>query len=95
MPKKKEIEKSSKKHKVKLYVYQFESEKIYIDTFEAENFEDFVIATGNFQELQEEEVQNLYTDLQDKFNKQVLIVDKSVDVAFYGLVEDDGEEKDD
>lgn len=73
---------------VKLKVYQFESEAIYIDTIEARDFGDFLIATlNNFDEI---DFESVIHHLKDNFpDKKILVIPQGMDIAFYGIREDD------
>lgn len=74
---------------VKLYIYQFENEKIYIDQQEAEDFGEFIIIRLDSQTIRDqvhiEELQNKFTETFP--GKKVLIVDQALDLAFYGFRE--------
>lgn len=72
---------------VKLKVYQFESELTYIDTIEAKDFGDFMIVTINFEE---QDFESILYHFKDTFpEKKILIIPQGMDVAFYGIKEDD------
>ena len=74
---------------VKLYLYRHEFNKTYIDKFEAVDFDDFIIATGNFRDMSEEEVEEIHKQLEATSNKTVLLIDDGVDIHFYGVKTDE------
>lgn len=77
---------------VKLYVYQIESEKTFVDTYEQNDFDDFIIVSGNFSEDDRESISEMHAGLKESTGKTVLIVDKSADLALYGVRELEEEE---
>ena len=73
---------------VKLQIYQIEGEKTYVDSFEAESFDDFIIIVGDFDHKDSDELQNIYESISEKTNKTVLMIDNKADIKFLGLKED-------
>jgi len=75
----------SKNNFVKLYIYQIESEKTYIEAIEAESFNDFIIArfNGNSESV---DFENMSMNLKEAFpDKKVLLVPHDLDLMFYGI----------
>lgn len=77
----------TKKNLVKLYVYQKEGEKTYVDSFERESFDDFILVTGDFNQSNQEEIEDIYNKIKTEFDKTVLMIDKQADISFYGIKE--------
>lgn len=79
------------KKPVKLYVYSFESEtRTSIGIEEAEEFEDFVLVSINSSTMNNKNIESLQDQLTEMFpDKRLLIFDKSLDIAIYGVKEFD------
>lgn len=73
--------------KVKLYVYQLIGEKTYIESFEQETFDDFVVVTGNFTDTEADMLNELHEQVRKATGKTVLLVDKDSELAFHGFRE--------
>lgn len=73
---------------VKLKIYQYEPEAIYIDTIEANDFGDFLIVT--FENIDHDGFDEFAHHLKETFpDKKILIMPAKMDIAFYGIREDD------
>lgn len=72
---------------VKLYIYQFENEKILIDTQEAKDFGEFVLVGLDSKKFRDQvHIEELQKRISETFpGKKVLIVDQGLDIAFYGF----------
>lgn len=76
------------KQTVKLYIYQFEGEKVMVGIEEAEKFENFVVISVNGSIYPQEYLEGLYTEAVNSFpDKRVIMLDKNLDIAFYGVKE--------
>ena len=75
------------KNPLKLYIYRIEGEKILVDTQECEDFGEFVLVAINAPSgMRNEEIEQLQNSLTEAFeDKKILILDKSLDIAFYGI----------
>lgn len=72
---------------VKLKVYQYEPEAIYIDTIEAKSFDDFMIVT--LDRFDHQDYESILFNLKENFpDKKILIIPDGMNIAFYGIKED-------
>lgn len=73
---------------VKLQLYTLEGEKTYVDSFEAQSFEDFVIVAMDTKTYSHEELNEAHVSFSEVFkDRKVIILDKMMDVSFVGLRE--------
>lgn len=87
---------NSQKKQVKLLIYQLESDRTFVDSFEADSFENFIMVYGDFADKPPEELEQLYETAKGlEKDKTVLMIDKDSDIKFYGFKEVEDESDDD
>jgi hypothetical protein len=76
------------KNIVKLYIYNIEPERVIVDVQEAEDFGDFILVTVDPVNLSQQDGDRLLSEFASVFpDKKVLMIDKSLDLNFYGVKE--------
>lgn len=80
----------SKLHSVKLYIYEDRGDVTYIDSIEAESFDEFVLVKVE-DGLAREEYEQMHEQFVNIFpNKKMIIMPASMNISFHGVrVEDD------
>lgn len=73
---------------VKLQVYQRQENQTFIDEFEANDFEDFILVAIDFSTTDIDAIRDIHSKLEET-GKTVLVIDKNLDISFYGIVQDD------
>jgi len=82
------VSEKPEKKPVKLYVYQKEGSKTYIDAFEAESFDDFLLVRTDFKNMTQEDIAHVHDQVKGDGDKPVLLIDTEADISFYGLKEE-------
>jgi hypothetical protein len=73
---------------LKLYVYETQPEKTYIHSFEADDFNDFMLVKLGKMTAEEHlnTVDTLRTELDKIYpDKQLIIISDGLDISFYGI----------
>lgn len=73
---------------VTLQIHQNSGDKIEVSNLEADEFSDFVLVKVNAEEIGQETLEKLHSQVQKTMpDKTLIVIDKGIDLTFYGLRE--------
>lgn len=87
-------EQKKQKKTVKLYTYLEEPERTFVESYEAEDFDNFKFVRIDPAQWNTDDLNSFIEQLYESLgrDKKILVIDKNIDIAIYGVKEDEDDD---